>query len=129
MIKKASRKTRKSGMSRAEAQQAALQSALADRSMANYEPIIAGFMDKGIPAEEITPRENVFTYNAWLALGRQVQKGQSGVKVITYIEAKGKKAKAEEGAQGEGDGSPYLFPRTTTVFHISQTQPVEVSNK
>ncbi|MCX2694476.1 ArdC-like ssDNA-binding domain-containing protein [Pseudomonas sp. DCB_CB] len=129
MSKTANRKSRKTGMSRTEVQQAALQNALADRSMANYEPIIEGFMEKGIPAEEITPRENVFTYNAWLALGRQVQKGESGVKVITYIQGKGKKAEAGEGGEGQGDGAPFLFPRSVTVFHISQTQPVEARNQ
>jgi hypothetical protein len=42
----------------------------------NYGAIFQGFMEKGIPESEILPRENVFTYHAWRALGRQVRRGQ-----------------------------------------------------
>ena len=34
---------------------------------------------------DILPRENVFTYHAWRALGRQVRRGEHGVKVTTWI--------------------------------------------
>ena len=46
-------------------------------SLANYQAIMQGFADKGIAANDIIPRENVFTYNAWLALNRQVRKGET----------------------------------------------------
>ncbi len=37
-------------------------------SLANIPAIISGFSKKGINPNEIIPRENVFTYNAWKAL-------------------------------------------------------------
>lgn len=112
-------RTRKPRLSRNEIQAQALRNALAERSMANYETIFNDFAEKGVPVDEVKPRENVFSYNAWLALGRQVRKGESGVKIVTWIE---RKAKA---AQGEAEGQPYKFPRSVTVFHISQTDQIQ----
>ena len=79
-------------------------------SLANYQAIMQGFADKGIAANDIIPRENVFTYNAWLALNRQVKKGEHGVKVVTWIPAKNKDSE-----------SSFMLCRRSTVFHISQT--------
>lgn len=97
----------------------ALNNARADRSFINYPAIIEGFISKGIAAEEITPRENVFTYNAWLALGRQVRKGQRGVKILTMVAAKGKQSES-----GEGTSKTFKFPKTVSVFHITQTDAI-----
>ena len=83
-------------------------------SLANYQAILQGFADKGIPANDIIPRENVFTYNAWKALGRQVNKGEHGVKVVTWIDAKDKIT-----------GLPTKLCRSSTVFHVSQTEPIQ----
>ncbi len=47
----------------------ALTKAVSGTSVANYAKIIDGFTRKGIPEEEIKPRENVFTFKAWKALG------------------------------------------------------------
>lgn len=122
-------RTRKPRLSRSQITAEALRNAVTRESTMNYEAIFEGFEAMGIPMEDVQPRENVFTYNAWLALGRQVRKGEHGVKVVTYIE---RKAKAGDGAEakpegkGEGEGAEsYRFPRTTTVFHISQTDPVQ----
>lgn len=93
------------------AQIESLQRAKEGTSEANYAAILAGFAAMGIPAEEIQPRENVFTFGAWLAQGRSVKKGQHGVKVATVIEKK------ETDTTG-----PVKFRRFTTVFHISQTE-------
>lgn len=121
-------RTRKPRLSRSQITAEALRNAVTRESSMNYEAIFEGFEAMGIPMDDVVPRENVFTYNAWLALGRQVRKGEHGVKVVTYIERKAKAGEAPEGkAEGEGGGS-YKFPRTTTVFHISQTdstQPCE----
>ena len=70
--------------------------------------IIAGFVAKGIPEHEIRPRENVFTYHAWRALGRQVRRGEHGVKVTTWIPAAGKEeTDPTTGEKKEGlDGQP-----------------------
>jgi len=58
--------------------------------------------------------DNVFTYNAWKALGRQVNKGEHGVKVVTWIDATDKIT-----------GLPTKLCRASTVFHISQTSPIQ----
>jgi len=86
----------------------ALSRARMNQSLANYPAIIAGFSERGI--SDIRPRENVFTYAAWQALGRQVMKGEVGVKVQTWITV-------------EKNGERATVPKTTTVFHISQTEP------
>ena len=85
------------------------------QSMSNYPAIIAGFMARGIPAENILPRENVFTFNAWKAAGRVVRRGEHGVKVTTWISYQPK---------GDPDGRTRTRPRTAHVFHVSQTDPL-----
>ena len=96
----------------------ALNNAVTNTSTANYDAIFTGFMEKGIDPQDILPRENVFTYNAWQALGRQVRKGEKGVKVVTVVNTSRKDA-----ATGETEAAKFL--RTTTVFHITQTDPVK----
>jgi len=93
------------------AQVEALKRALSSISFFNYATIVHGFAWKGIEHNEVIPRENVFTYNAWLALGRQVQKGEKGVKVFTMIVKEDKET-----------GRTKKFPGSTTVFHLSQTK-------
>src|SRR5260370_42467019 len=66
-------------------QQEALGRAVGGQSLSNWPAIIAGFMAKGISESDIRPRENVFTYHAWRALGRQVRRGEHGVKVVTFV--------------------------------------------
>ena len=70
---------------RQEIQEEALGRALGGQSLSNWPAILAGFSAKGIPESDIRPRENVFTYHAWRALGRQVRRGEHGVKVVTFI--------------------------------------------
>ena len=81
-------------------------------SFANYPAILAGFAAKGIPPNEIEPRVNVFTFAAWQQLGRVVDKGQTGVKITTWV-------------QMQKDGETFARPKTVSVFHISQTKPTE----
>lgn len=99
--------------------QEALTRAISGHSVANYPQIYRGFMERGIPESEIKPRENVFTYDAWRALGRQVRRGEHGVKVCTFIETKSKETDADT-------GEPKIIrrPWTTRVFHISQTDAI-----
>ena len=106
----------------AEIRENALGRAVSGKSMMNYAGIVHGFMERGIPADEINPRENVFTYRAWQALGRQVRKGEKGIKVITYIPLDPKRR--EDGTidpKRPGGARPW----STTVFHISQTDPMQ----
>lgn len=98
-----------------------LHRAVSGQSLANYPAIIEGFMAKGIPADAINPRENVFTFNAWKALGRQVRKGEHGVKVFTFVQSV--KENKETGEQ-----SVSKRPWSTTVFHVSQTDPIPAVN-
>lgn len=100
----------------------ALSRALTGQSWSNFPAIIQGFMARGIPESEILPRENVFTYQAWRALGRQVRKGEHGVKVVTFIQ---RDKKAEDSESGEVKLQTYSVPRTVSVFHISQTDKRE----
>lgn len=119
-------------MKRAEREAIALERATSGVAMTNYPTIFAGFMAKGIPAEEIKPRENVLTYHAWRAVGRQVKRGEHGVKVLTYVEmssrGSGRGETPEDGEDGQGGavganrGHRTLRPWQTTVFHVSQTE-------
>lgn len=95
----------------------ALSRAISGQSVANYAQIYQGFMARGIPESEIKPRENVFTYDAWRALGRQVRRGEHGISVFTFIEC----AKKDEET---GEEKAYRRPWRTRVFHISQTDPI-----
>ncbi|MGG5276356.1 ArdC family protein [Pseudomonas syringae pv. coryli] len=123
----AKRRRRTSTLSREEIQKQALANALADKSDANYETIIEGFIEKGIDPDEVIPRVNVFTYNAWLQLGRQVRKGESGVRIVSMAPVKPRKGEdaSEKPAVGE-DGKSRMRAVPATVFHISQTDSVEV---
>jgi hypothetical protein len=97
-----------------------LKRAVSGHSVSNFPAIFQGFAAKGVPENEIKPRENVFTFAAWKALGRVVRKGEHGVKVVTFIESKSK-----ELDQDSSERKPVRRPWTTTVFHISQTEPLK----
>jgi antirestriction factor ArdC-like protein len=97
----------------------ALSRATTGQSLANYPTIYCGFMAKGIPESDIKPRENVLTYNAWRALGRQVRRGEHGVKVLTFIDCQ--RTDEQTGELRER----FRRPSSTTVFHISQTDEIQ----
>ena len=99
-----------------ETNQNALSKAVGGQSMTNYPTIINGFIEKGIPKTEIKPRENVFTFNAWKALGKSVKKGEHGVKILTYL-PRFKKVADDDGNEKT---ESYSIPWTSTVFHVSQ---------
>src|SRR5579862_2454939 len=112
-----------------QSRQEALTRAVSGQSFSNFPAIFQGFAAKGIPEDEIKPRENVFTYHAWRALGRQVRRGEHGVKVVTFVSVAGKEDK-DGVATNDVDGTDkpkrggYRRPWTATVFHVSQTDPV-----
>lgn len=99
----------------------ALHRAVTSQSLTNYPTIFQGFIARGIPEDEIMPRENIFTYAAWKALGRQVKKGEHGVKICTFIPMESKEKDPET---DEIKVKTSSRPRMTTVFHISQTKGV-----
>ena len=101
-----------------EARQEALARAVSGQSYSNFPAIFQGFAAKGIPEREIRSRENVFTFNAWRALGRTVRRGEHGVKVLTFIEC------SKENKE-TGETESFRRPWSTTVFHVSQTEPLD----
>ena len=102
-------------MTNPQIQDEALARARGSMSAANYPAIFAGFMERGIPEHDIRPRENIFTFHAWRALGRTVKRGEHGVHVLTWIACE-KKDDAGEVI------NTFKRPKSATVFHISQTQ-------
>jgi antirestriction protein ArdC len=107
-------------MTKTEMQAEALANARAGQSVMNYAAIYEGFTAKGIAGDDIKPRENVFTFHAWKALGRSVKRGEHGIKVVTFIDCS---ATERDPTTGEEKSVSYRRPHTTTVFHISQTEP------
>jgi len=114
----------RSTIDRDEMQQEALDRARRGQTLSNWPAIISGFLEKGIPEDQIMPRENVFTYHAWRALGRQVRRGEHGVKVCTFVPME-KKTGETDPETGEAKRIR-LGKRawTATVFHVSQTDPI-----
>src|SRR5438067_277817 len=105
--------------SREQIQQEALSRAASGQSLANWPAILAGFTAKGIPESDVRPRENVFTYHAWRALGRQVRRGEHGVKVVTFVDT----GRTDEAPADAADGTDKPAnrragrrPWTATVF-------------
>lgn len=105
-------------MTSQEVQSQAYSRAIGNSSARNYETIISGFVSRGISADDITPRVNVFTYNAWKAQGRQVRKGERGIKILTWIPIPGKKDEDDK-------VKIKVRPRAAVVFHVSQTDEVK----
>jgi hypothetical protein len=97
---------------RAQFQVEALSRAETGQSFANYPAIYEGFTARGIAESEIEPRVNVFTYAAWQAKGRQVRRGEKGVKIVTFIVT-------------DDEGETRKFAHTSVVFHVSQTDAIE----
>ena len=108
-------KVEATNMTKNEIQQEALSRAVSGQSWGNYTAIYQGFMARGIPESEIKPRENVFTFQAWRALGRTVRKGEHGIKVCTFIQC-------EKEDKESGEKKAFRRPWATTVFHVSQTE-------
>jgi antirestriction protein ArdC len=102
---------------------AALDRARSNPSWANFGQVIAEFAARGIAESEISPKENVFTYNAWRALGRQVRKGEHGVKITTWVEMSKRERDEQTGEEKIVSASR---PTSAVVFHVSQTDPVQV---
>src|ERR1700683_4341918 len=103
-----------------QSRQEALTRAVSCQSLSNFPAIFQGFAAKGIPESEIKPRENVFTFDAWKALGRVVRRGEHGVKVTTFIDCSAKETDSDT-----GERKSFRRPWTTTVFHVSQTEAIK----
>src|SRR5580692_10225733 len=88
-------------MTKTEIATEALDRARNGETWTNYPAIFAGFIEKGITENDIKPRENVFTFHAWKALGRSVKKGEHGVRVVTFIDRTVKERDPATGQQVE----------------------------
>ena len=108
----------------------ALSRAMHGQSKSNLDEIFNGFKAMGIAEVDILPRQNIFTFWAWKALGRKVCKGEHGVRVPTWIESRRQlrsdsNDQQSDTADAASDAhSRSRFSRPVTVFHISQTEPV-----
>ena len=98
-------------------------------SMSNYVIIIKGFATKGIPEDQIIPRVNVLTYNAWKAQGRYVRKGEHGISIpVVFNDSKqvdGPEYDEDENLISEGKTESFRILTGATVFHISQTEEMK----
>ena len=106
-------------MTNAQIQQEALSRARSGQALTNLPAVFQGFMAKGIPEDDILPRDNVLTYHAWRALGRQVKKGEHGVRICTWIDCTKDVEK-----DGETKTERFKRPKSATVFHVSQTDTI-----
>lgn len=87
----------------------------------NDGPCVMEFAARGIPLEQIDtfgPNQNVRTYRAWRALGRQVRKGEKSVKLTVWRPLGGDRDDSENSEPQR------CRPVTACVFHVSQTDPV-----
>jgi hypothetical protein len=89
--------------------------------------VITAFSEAGIPPEQVDPRHNVLTFNAWKALGRRVAKGAKSIGVTVWIPINGKKdePQAETDDDGEAKKKQGMRPKLTRLFHEWQTVPVD----
>ena len=83
--------------------------------------VIALFAARGIDPAAIEPRENVLTYRAWQAKGRQVCKGEKSVRISTFIPIDAKLDPVTGKVLEPASSRPW----TAAVFHVSQTKAVQ----
>ena len=117
-------------ITREQLQAEALNRAMHGQSTSNLDQIFNGFKAMGIAEVDILPRQNIFTFWAWKALGRKVCKGEHGVRVTTWIESRRQlRSDPNDQQSNTADAASQAhtrsrFSRPVTVFHISQTEPV-----
>ena len=85
-------------------------------STANETIVLMELAAKGCTSCE--PYKDIFTYRRWQAQGFQVQKGEHGIKLTTYIPIH----KTDDDGKQVQTGRR---PRTTTVFCACQVKPIE----
>jgi hypothetical protein len=86
--------------------------------------VIMHFDACGIDAASIDPKRNVLTFNAWKGAGRVVAKGASGCPLTIWIAKRGKPAAADSASDKE-KAAGGMYPKTSRVFHESQTIPAD----
>lgn len=109
-------------MTNAEKQEASFSNATGRQGTFNYGLIFDGFLKMGIPEQDIKPRENIFTFNAWRYQGRTVKKGEHGVTVCVFITTE---KIVRDPVTGKESTVKAKKVHHTTVFHVSQTKAIE----
>lgn len=102
---------------------AALNRAENGNSLANFGLIFEGFMAMDIPEDQIRPRENVFTWGAWKAKGRQPRRDERA----NYVTVNTWRPVFGDVTQRDGStkkGKTGMVPTTARVYHESQTEPM-----
>lgn len=69
---------------------------------------------------DVRPYENVLTFDAWRGAGRTVKRGEHGTKITVFVPME--VAETDE-RTGETKTKTITRPRTSVVFHVSQTDP------
>ena len=102
----------------------ALASATTVQSLRNYPVIFDFYAARGIATDDIDPQKNVLTFKAWKALGRVPRKPDDwptdqkyGCTIAKWQPFKKKNKEGSEERAG--------YWRDVTVFHVSQTVPLD----
>jgi hypothetical protein len=85
--------------------------------------VIQEFSKAGIRPEDIDPRHNVLTFRAWKAKGRRVARGAKSIAVVVWI-PKSESKTEDDGKDGKKKRGG-MYPKTTRLFHESQTVPAD----
>lgn len=97
----------------------ALNRARSGNSIRNEMLVLQAMLLKGVPREDIKPRDNCLTLQAWNALGRYVRKGEHGVRVPTIVSGT---ATTRDETTGQETQRAFKRMKAAYVFHISQTE-------
>lgn len=95
-----------------------------DRLLKRHAAVVKGFNAKGFKNADIKLHENVKTYKGWLAEGRQVRKGQHGVKGLFHV-SQTDEVRPEKLPSTEGVKVTVLPPETREHFDAKMA-PKEV---
>lgn len=98
---------------------AAEQFAGKDISWTQFGFVLGQMMELGL---EGYPYIHARTYEGWRAAGRQVRKGEKSV--LTSIAWVGANRNQDGEATEDRPGSRRLWPKTTNLFHVSQTDAI-----
>lgn len=122
------RRKRARGAYRAEMDYEALLRGTRFEPRGNDVAVMAEFSRRGIALDDIQtfgPAQNVRTYRAWRALGRQVQRGERGVRITVYGQAEpGPEVRIDATGAVCEPAAPRRFACSAHVFHITQTAPI-----
>ena len=125
-VTKPRRKSRLTEDERQARNEISLSNATRFQPISNDVPVISEFATRGIPENEIItlePGQNVFTYNAWQAKGRQVRKGEKSVSCTVWISVV---VKGDPNAITESKRKDRTRSRMhhASLFHVSQTDEI-----